>query len=352
MDLDKIFIRGASKTKIGGQAVLEGIMMQGTDRTAVAIRLPNGNVHIKTEKKKEANTLRKIPFLRGIFIFFDAMVNGMKTLLYSAEVLENADESGVYEKDRLTLWLEKNFGEKRAFNIAMYISVVLAIVFTIGIFVIAPTGVANLFGFISKNEIFLNLAEGIFRIFLFVLYVWLISKMEDIRTVFKYHGAEHKCIHCFENGLELTPSNCKGFETLHPRCGTSFLMFVMILSLLLFSLLGWPNLFLRITSRLLLIPVVAGMSYELLRWAGNSDSWIVKVLSIPGLLLQKLTTVEPDEEQLEVAILAMNAVLVPETTEVYVEELNADDLKIDKLKVEGLKTDELKVDKLKAVEEF
>jgi uncharacterized protein YqhQ len=155
------------------------------------------------------------------------------------------------------------------------------------------------------------------RIALFVLYIACISRMKDIQTVFRFHGAEHECIHCFESGLDLTPENCQKFETLHPRCGTSFLMFVMVIALLLFSMLGWPDLLPRVLSRIVLIPVIAGLSYELLRWAGRSSSLIVKVLSVPGLLLQKLTTMRPDEKQLEVAIAAMKAVLVPDDTPTF-----------------------------------
>lgn len=252
------------------------------------------------------------------------MVTGTRTLLYSAEVLEEAEGSQDYEKDKMTLWLEKKFGEKGALNVMLYFSVILAILFTVGIFIIAPTAIVSGFKYFTHNEIALNLIEGVFRIILFVVYIFIISKMKDIRTVFQFHGAEHKCIHCYESGLELTPENCKEFETLHPRCGTSFLMFVMVISLLLFSLLGWPDLIWRITSRIVLIPVVAGLSYELLRWAGRSDSGLVKALSIPGLLLQKLTTIEPDEKQLEVAIAAMKAVLVPDDTETIEGECDLD----------------------------
>jgi len=318
MDLNKIFIKNANPTKVGGQAVLEGIMMKGEDRTAVVIRKPDGKMHIKTELLKKAGKLRKVPVLRGVFIFVDSLVTGTRTLLYSAEVLEQCEGGEGYEKDKLTIWMEQKFGEKAAMNIMLYLSVILAIFFTVGIFIIAPTAVVSVFKYITTSEVILNLTEGVFRILLFVLYILLISKMKDIQTVFQFHGAEHKCIHCYENGLELNPENCKPFETLHPRCGTSFLMFVMVISLLLFSLLGWPNLLWRITSRLLLIPVIAGLSYELLRWAGRSDSITVKILSIPGLLLQKLTTKEPDEKQLEVAIAAMKAVMVPAGTPEYI----------------------------------
>lgn len=318
MDLKKVFLKDACPTKVGGQAVLDGIMMKGEDRTAVAVRLPNQDIHMKTEKLKPTPKWMKIPILRGVCAFVSSLVTGTKTLMYSAEVLENYDgpDAVEYEEDKLSLWMEKKFGEKGAWNVMLYASVIIALVMTVGIFIILPTAAVNWLGRFTSNEVLMNLIEGIVRILLFIIYVLAISKMEDIKTVFRYHGAEHKCIHCFENGLELTPKNCQTFYTLHPRCGTSFLMFVMVISLVLFSLLGWPNLFWRVTSRLLLIPVIAGLSYELLRWAGRSDNLMVKILSMPGLYLQKLTTAEPKDEQLEVAIAAMKAVMVePETPE-------------------------------------
>ena len=259
MDFNKIFIKSACPTKVGGQAVLEGIMMKGADRTAVVVRKPDDRLHIKTELLKPAGKMKKVPILRGIFIFVDSLVVGTRTLLYSAEVLESCEGSEGFEKDKLTIWMEEKFGEKGALNMMLYFSVFLAILFTVGIFIIAPTAVVSVFKYLTTNEVALNLIEGFFRIILFVGYILIISKMKDIQTVFQFHGAEHKCIHCYENGLELTPENCKPFETLHPRCGTSFLMFVMVISLLLFSLLGWPNLLWRIGSRLLLIPIIAGL---------------------------------------------------------------------------------------------
>ena len=230
--------------------------------------------------------------------------------MFSADVLECYEGEGAieYEDDKVSMWLEKKFGEKGAWNVMLYSSVVFALLFTILIFVIGPTWVVNLCKHFTTNEIVLNLIEGVLRIALFVIYIVLIARMEDIKRVFQYHGAEHKTIHCYENGLELTPENCQSFYTLHPRCGTSFLVFVMVIALALFSFLGWPNLLWRIVSRILLLPVIAGLSYELLRWAGRSDNWIVKILSMPGLWLQKLTTNEPDASQLEVAIAAMKAV--------------------------------------------
>ena len=339
MDLNKIFLKDANPTKIGGQAVMEGIMMRGADRTAIAVRMPDDTIHLKTEKLKARSAWMKVPILRGIYSFGSSLVSGTKTLMYSAEVLENYENDHAeelaklreeqraagldsqvkgpeyYEKDKLTLWMESKFGEKKAWDIMIYVSVVIAVLFTVGVFIVVPTIAVNWCSMFTQNEIILNLIEGILRIIFFVVYVVLISKMEEIRRVFQFHGAEHECIHCFENKLELTPQNCKQFYTLHPRCGTSFLMFVMVISLILFSLLGWPNLFWRVTSRILLIPLVAGLSYELLKWAGRSDGAIVKFLSLPGLYLQKLTTKEPDEKQLEIAIIAMRAVMAHEDME-------------------------------------
>jgi uncharacterized protein YqhQ len=319
MDLKKIFLEDSCPTKIGGQAVLEGIMMKGEEKMSVAVRLPDDSIHIKTENLVKKSKWTKYPIIRGVFIFAGSLVQGTKTLMYSAEVLENFEgQAGTaYEKDKMTIWLEKHFGVKGAWNVMLYFSVFLALVFTIGIFIIGPTALVDFAGKYVKNEIALNLIEGVLRILLFVVYIALISKMKDIKTVFRYHGAEHKCIHCYEKGLDLTVENCKPFYTLHPRCGTSFLMFVMVISLVLFSLLGWPNLLFRIMSRLLLLPVIAGLSYEVLRWAGRSSGTTVKILSLPGLYLQKLTTLEPDEKQLEVAIIAMKAAMEPASVPCY-----------------------------------
>lgn len=307
MDLNKIFIKNASPTKIGGQAVLEGVMMKNAQSLAIAIRKPDGDLHIKSETLKQPGKLSKMPIIRGVIAFIDSLVVGTKTLMYSAEVLEEFDEE--MEKDKLQLWLEKKFGPKAASDLILCFSVIISVVFTVGIFILFPTFAVNIFKKITDNAILLNLIEGVFRIVLFVIYIALISHLKEIKRVFQYHGAEHKTIHCYENKLELTAENCKQFPTLHPRCGTSFMMFVMVISLLIFSFLGWPNLIIRLSSRLLLIPVIAGLSYELLRWAGKSTSSTVKILSYPGLLLQKLTTNEPDEQQLEVAIASMKAVL-------------------------------------------
>ena len=314
MDLSKIFLKNACPTSVGGQAVMEGIMMRGVQRSAVAVRLPDGRIHMKTEPNRKLGKWSKIPIVRGVVSFVTSLVQGTGTLMYSAEVLEQYIPEEELEEDKLTQWMNEKFGEKRAWNILIYLSVIFAIAFSVGFFILMPTAAMNLLGGVIKSPVVLNLIEGVLRLVIFVIYIALISKMPDIQTVFKYHGAEHKTIHCFENNLELTPANAQTFYTLHPRCGTSFLIFVMLISLVLFSLCGWPNLLVRLLSRLLLIPVIAGLSYELLKWAGRSDNALVKILSMPGLYMQKLTTREPDNSQLEVAIAAMKAVMVPEDT--------------------------------------
>ena len=316
MDYDKIFIKDACPTKIGGQAIMEGVMMRGTDRTAVAMRLPSGELYLKTKMLKPEPKAMQVPLVRGVVAFARSLVDGMGTLMESANILEEyAPEE--YEEGKFEAWINKKFGAKAAWNILMGIALVVAVVISIAFFVVLPTWVVNYMGKWTDNALVLNLIEGVLRMVLFIAYVVAIRNMEDIKTLFRYHGAEHKTIHCYENKEDLTPENAAKYYTLHPRCGTSFLMFVLIVSILLFSFLGWPNLLWRIVSRLLLIPVIAGISYELLKWAGRSDGTLVKILSWPGLMLQKLTTAEPTEQQLEVAILSLKSVLVdPETIEI------------------------------------
>ena len=308
MDLKRIFLKDACPTSIGGQAIMEGIMMRGPKRTAIAIRLPNGKIHLKTQPTPQGNKWGKIPFVRGVINFVASLVYGTKVLMYSADVLE-ANYPEEYQKDKFDLWIENKVGKDRAWNILMVLSVVLALVMSIGIFMLLPTAIVGWCAKLTENIILLNLIEGVVRILIFVVYIALISKMPDIKTVFQYHGAEHKTIHCFENGLELTPENAQTFYTLHPRCGTSFLMFVMVVAIIVHAFMGWPNVWLRMATRLLVLPVIAGISYELLKWAGRSNNIIVEILSLPGLYLQKLTTKEPTLKQLEVAIASVKAVL-------------------------------------------
>lgn len=315
LDYSKIFIKEACPTSIGGQAIMEGVMMQGPDRVAIAMRLPSGELYLKTKEKPKQSRWMKIPLLRGIFSFVASLILGMGTLMESADILEAyAPEDYSEEPGKFETWLNERFGKKAAWDFLMTMSVVLAFAITIVFFVILPTWVVNFLGKWISSTVLLNLIEGILRIVMFVAYVVAIRRMEEIKNLFRYHGAEHKSIHCYENGLELTPENADKYYTLHPRCGTSFLVFVLLVSLLLFSFLGWPNLLWRIASRILLIPVIAGISYELLKWAGRSDGKLVRILSYPGLMLQKLTTAEPTKAQLEVALLALKAVLVDADT--------------------------------------
>jgi uncharacterized protein YqhQ len=318
MDLNRIFMKNASPTKVGGQAIMEGLMMKGSRAMAIANREPCGNIHLVVEPLPAPSKWKRIPIVRGVAAFISSLVTGTSILLYSAELLEKLEteqgvgEGGSYaeEPDKLEEWLNKKFGEKKALNIMLYSSVVLAIALTVGLFIILPTLLMNFVRSLGlQSVVLLNLLEGLIRISMFVVYVTAISRMPEIHRVFQYHGAEHKTIHCFENGLELTPENAQSFYTLHPRCGTSFMMFVMVIALLVFSLLGWPNLALRIISRLVFLPLIAGLSFELLQFTGRHNSSFVKLLSMPGIMLQKLTTAEPSLRQLEVAIAAMKAVL-------------------------------------------
>ena len=336
MDLNKIFLKNACPTSIGGQAIMEGIMMRGPEKTAVAVRLADGSIHMKTQPTPKMNRWAKVPLIRGVVNFVSSMIQGTKVLMYSADVLEEnyPDE---YEKDKFDIWMEEKFGKEKAWKVLMAFSVLIAIVLAVSIFMLLPTVVVGWLSAVTDSIILLNLAEGVVRMIIFIGYILLISKMKDIRTVFEYHGAEHKTIHCFENNLELTPENAQQFYTLHPRCGTSFLMFVMVIAVLAHALMGWPNVWIRIISRILVLPLIAGVSYELLKWAGRSDNWIVKILSLPGIYLQKLTTKEPNEKQLEVAIAAMKAVL-PENKTPYFEglcDLNGEPIK-EELKDEDL----------------
>ena len=311
IDYDKIFIKGACPTTIGGQAVMEGVMMQGPDRVALAMRLPSGELYLKTKLKKKQSPALKIPFVRGIVSFVNALVGGMGTLMESANILETyAPEEYAEEPGKLEAWINKKFGEKAAWNFLITTALLFAVVVSLVFFIILPTWVVNFLSKWVQNAVVLNLVEGILRIVMFISYVAAIRGMSDIKTLFQYHGAEHKSIHCYENDRVLCPENAEEFYTLHPRCGTSFLVFVLIVSLLLFSFLGWPNLVWRILSRILLIPVIAAISFELLRWAGRSNGKVVRILSWPGLQLQRLTTAEPNRDQLEVALLSLKAVLV------------------------------------------
>ena len=281
------------KPNIGGQAVIEGVMMRNATAVATAVREPSGVISVKNEKISsvaEKFPLLKKPMLRGVVALGESLVVGLRSLSYSAQM---AGEEGESLTDK---------------EIAM--TMIFSLLLTIVLFVIIPTAAAKYVHSAIKDPMLLNLAEGGLRMLIFFVYIYGISRMKDIKRVFQYHGAEHKTIHAYEAGVPLTVENVQKFSTLHPRCGTSFLLIVMIVSILMFAFLGWPDLWMRILSRVVLLPVVAGVSYEIIRYAGHSDNRFVQFATLPGLWLQKLTTKEPDDEQVEVAIRALEEVRI------------------------------------------
>ena len=293
---------------IGGQAVMEGIMMRNGSEYSVAVRKENGEIEVKKETYKGVGSkckLFRLPFIRGIFSFVDSLVLGMKSLNYSASLfMEDGEEE---EPGRFEKWLQKKFGDK-AEKVIMDLTMVISIILAMGIFMVFPTWVSTLMKPLLGNGIWMALFEGVLRIANFIAYVGLISLMPDIKRTYMYHGAEHKCINCIEHGMPLTVENVMKSSKEHKRCGTSFLLIVMVISILFFLVIRPETLWLRLVSRILLIPVIAGVSFEFLRLAGNSDNPVVNLLSKPGLMLQGLTTKEPDEKMAEVAICAVEAV--------------------------------------------
>ena len=291
---------------IGGQALIEGVMMKNNDRYAVAVRKPDGEIEVTTsEYKGIAGKSRffKLPFIRGIFNFIDSMVLGMKTLTYSASFFE--------EEEGKVLTEEEQKKQDKKESVLMGFTVLISIVLAVGIFMVLPLLLVNWMNRLGVSEFWLSVAEGILRIVIFLIYIVLISRMQDIKRVFMYHGAEHKCINCVEHGLELNVENVRKSSKQHKRCGTSFLLIVMIVSVIMFILVGIffkiDTLWLRILSRIILIPVIAGVAYEFLRLAGRSDNALVNFLSKPGLAFQRLTTNEPDDSMIEVAIKSVEA---------------------------------------------
>lgn len=293
--------------RIGGQAVIEGVMMKNMDRYAVSVRKPNGKIETKVEECvsfAEKHPLFQLPVFRGMANFLESMVIGMKTLNYSASFYEDEEEQTESRTEQL---LEKILGEK-AEKIIMGIVLVFSLAISIGLFMILPYIASEAIGKLIQNEYAVLLMEGIIRIAIFLGYIVLISQMEDIKRVFMYHGAEHKTINCLEAGVELTPENVDNFSRLHKRCGTSFIFIVMIISMVFFFFIRVDTIWLRIVLRLLFLPLVAGVSYEFIRLAGSSDHPLVQIFSKPGLALQRLTTKEPDHSMIEVAIASVEGV--------------------------------------------
>lgn len=292
---------------IGGQAVIEGIMMKNKDAYATAVRKPNGEIEVLKDTYSSLTERVKffsLPFVRGVFSFADSMILGMKTLTWSASFFEDDED---VQPGKVELWLDKVFGEKLE-SLLMSFVMVISVVMAIGIFMVLPLIISNFFRRFIVSETLMAIIEGFIRIAIFITYIKLVSRMEDIRRTFMYHGAEHKCINCIEHGMELTVENVRKSSKQHKRCGTSFLLIVMVISILFFMVVRVKTLWLRIISRIILVPLIAGVSYEFLRLAGRSDSALVDLLSRPGLWMQNLTTKEPDDQMIEVAIAAVETV--------------------------------------------
>ena len=280
---------------VGGQAVIEGVMMRDANKTATAVRLPNGEIEVETHPVtsiRERYPVLNLPLIRGSVIMVESLVIGMRALSFSAQAAGEEDEQMTKKEIAMTI--------------------LFALVLASVLFIVIPTGAAHLAAAYTDDPVVFNLIEGGIRLLVFLLYIWGISFMGGIRRVFQYHGAEHKTSHCYEAGEALTVENVQKFPRLHPRCGTNFLLIVMVVAIVFHVFFGWPDLWLRILSRLAVLPVVAGVSYEIIRFAGRSENRIVRIMITPGLWLQYLTTRPPADEMVEVAIESLKAVLPPE----------------------------------------
>ncbi|HCW54302.1 MAG TPA: peptide chain release factor N(5)-glutamine methyltransferase [Clostridium sp.] len=304
---------------VGGQAVIEGVMMRGSKSLATAVRTPKGNIEVDYKDNKpiaKRNIIFNIPFLRGFFVLIDSMKVGMESLNYSASLLDDEDgEQSEFEK-----WLEKKLG-KKAEDVVIGITMIISFLFSIGIFIAIPTGIASLFKRYGASDFMLNLTEALIRILILLIYMYFISKIKDIYRLFQYHGAEHKTIFCYEAMEELTVENVRKQPRLHPRCGTNFIFLIMFVSIVIFSFTGWGGIVERLTLRIVLIPVVTGISYELIKWLGKTDNILSRIVAYPGLKLQLITTKEPDDSQIEVAIASLKAAEGIEDMDKTIEEL-------------------------------
>ena len=283
---------------VGGQALIEGVMMRADNRVAITLRKPDGSLSSRTEQvPPAASDIWKLPILRGIYALYQSMKIGINALNTSAESF------GVEEAGRFEVWLEKRFGDK-AEKISLILTMLVSLVLAIALFMALPTLLTGLLKGWIKNPVLLSLSEGLIKMSLFVSYIFSISRLKDIRRVFQYHGAEHKSVFTYEAGQELTVENARRFSRLHPRCGTSYIFFVLALSILVFSFVSWTSLVWRVVLKILFLPVVAGLGYELLKFTAKENS-LVRLLRQPGLWLQRITTAEPDDAQLEVALTAL-----------------------------------------------
>ena len=304
------------KTTCGGQALLEGIMMQGPGRRAIVVRKPDGELDITEEAVKPRSGLAKLPFLRGLFVFCGSMVHGMRALMHSAEVSE--DGAGEEELTGIDKWISEHFEQDKAMSIVITLAAVIGIAFSVGLFILLPTALTGLIGLVWKTMPLWvrSVIEGLLKVVIFMTYLYLCSKMKEIHRVFEYHGAEHKTIYCYENGLELTVENVRKQPRHHPRCGTSFLFVVIavsiFLSIVVFTPLKIENTLLRMALHLLMLPVIVGVTYEFNRYVGGHDGPVSRALRGPGMWMQNFTTFEPDDSMIEVGIEALKRVLPEE----------------------------------------
>ncbi len=293
------------KCDVGGQAIIEGVMMRGSKGLATAIRTPSGKIEVNVKKTKQITKKYKflnIPIIRGAVVLIDSLIVGIKTLNYSASFFEEDEEESKFD-----IWLKEKLGDKGANDLLVTFTMMISLLVAAGLFLGIPTAIASLFKNTGISSVALNLIEAIIRIAILITYMFLISKLDDIYRVFQYHGAEHKTIFCYEADEKLTVENVRKFGRLHPRCGTNFLFLTMLVSVILFSLTGWGGFWQRLILRIVLMPIVAGITYEIIKWLGRTESKLGKIIAYPGLKLQELTTKEPDDAQLEVAIESLKA---------------------------------------------
>ena len=300
----------AFKTSIGGQALIEGILMRGPKKQAIVCRTAEGLVEKVEELKvnKDKYPILGWPFIRGLFIFLSSMINGMQALMYSAELVPLEEQ----EEDKLDKWIKEHFSEEKAAKLIIYVAVVLGIALSLFLFIFLPAFIVGLIKPLTVNYVVRNLSEGAVRVIILLVYMKACTMMSDIKRLFSYHGAEHKTIFCYEHGKELTVENVREESRFHPRCGTSFLLVVVVVSILVNSVVRLDNSFARMGAHLLLLPVVVGISYEINRWCGRHDNWLSALLSAPGKWLQHITTYEPDDGMIEVAIRSMELVIPDE----------------------------------------
>ena len=305
------------KTTCGGQALIEGIMMQGPTKRCIAVRTPEGEIDRKVETIPDKKKIWKLPLIRGVVNFGGSMLYGIKALMYSAEV--SGDESFAEEEPgKLDLWLEKHFSDEKVMSIIVTLSMILGVAMSVGLFILLPTAVTGLIGLVWKTMPlwFRSVVEGILKVAIFMAYLALCSRMKEMRRVFAYHGAEHKTIFCYENGEELTVENVRKQPRHHPRCGTSFLFVVIIfsifLSIVIFTPLEIENTLLRMALHLLMLPIIVAVTYEFNRYVGRHGNLLCRILRAPGLWMQNFTTFEPDDSMIEVAIAALKEVLPEE----------------------------------------